>query len=165
MIELRRATAEDAGLLARTRRIVWEETYRGIYPDSMLDDYDVQAYTLRDRKRIEDPEHHFYLFFDDGVCIGYFSFGPYNHGIYKDFDLCLNNLYILRQYKGRGLGSVAFEVLRRYCAERGIRKFFCGCHVRNLPARSFYEHMGGIPGDAPVPDDIIHYEFCAEVLP
>lgn len=154
----------DAHLLAVTRRIVWEETYRGIYPDEMLDDYDAAFYTERDARRISDPRHSYYLFMDGESCIGYFSFGPYNFGTYKDFALCLNNLYIRNGYKGLGLGKQAFVVIREYCAEQGIEKFFCGCNAHNHPAIGFYRHMGGIQGDEPQftenkSDDIIHFEF------
>lgn len=164
MIELRKATAADALLLAQTRRIVWEETYRGIYPDAMLDGYDVQFYANRDRERLEHPAHHFYLFMEGTVCVGYFSFGPYNFGSYKDFDLCLNNLYIRNGYKGLGLGKQAFACIRRHCTDQGISKFFCGCNAHNAPAIGFYKHMGGMQGNEPEApenksDDIIHFEF------
>lgn len=164
MVKLRKAAPEDAYLLAWTRHIVWQETYRGIYPDKMLDEYDVSAYARRDRERIENPEHHYYLFLDGEDCIGYFSFGPYNFGSYKDFELCLNNLYIRNGYKGMGLGRQAFGVIRQYCREQGIPKFFCGCNAHNAPAIAFYRHMGGIQGDNPEAhenksDDIIHFEF------
>lgn len=164
VIELRKATPADALLLAKTRRIVWEETYRGIFPDEMLDGYDIAFYANRDRERLGDPAQHFYLYMDGETCVGYFSYGPYNHGQYKDFDLCLNNLYIRRGYQGRGLGKRAFACLREYAKEQGISKFFCGCNAHNTPATEFYRHMGGIQGDTPrrhgsKSDDIIHFEF------
>ena len=39
-VEFRRASPEDARLLAETRRRAWDTTYRGIYPDAMIDEYD-----------------------------------------------------------------------------------------------------------------------------
>ena len=164
MIELRKAAPEDAALLAMTRRIVWLETYRGIYPDEMLDEYDMAYYTRRDRRRIEDPNHHYFLFFNGEECAGYFSYGPYNYGTYKDFELCLNDLYIRREYKGMGLGKAAFTNILAFCREAGISRFFCGCNANNRPAIAFYCHMGGVQGDEPfadVPkhDQIIHFEF------
>lgn len=164
MIELRQAVAADALLIAQTRRLVWEETYRGIYPDEMLDAYDVAFYANRDKNRISDPAHHYYLFMEDETCVGYFSFGPYNFGSYKDFDLCLNNLYIRSSHQGMGLGRRAFDCLRVYCRDQGVSKFFCGCNAHNRPAIDFYIHMGGVPGDTPAfhankSDDIIHFEF------
>lgn len=163
-ITVKKAVPKDAGILAQTRQIVWEETYRGIYPDTMLDEYDTNFHAQKDRNRMEIPEHSYYLFMHGSKCVGYFSFGPYNYGTYKDFTLCLNNLYILKDYQGRGLGKHAFAILRNYAAEQGIDKFFCGCNAHNFPAQGFYRHMGGQVGNISTghlnkSDDIIHFEF------
>ena len=163
-VTIRRANQKDAHIIAATRRLVWEETYRGIYPDDKLDHYDLSAYTRRDFNRIGIPGYNYYLFMDEDRCVGYFSFGPYHHGTYKDFPVCLNHLYIRKSHQGRGLGKLAFATIRKYCGEQGINKFFCGCNANNLPAMSFYRHMGGMEGDQPrqdVPkmDQIVHFEF------
>ena len=92
-ITVRKACAEDAPLLTSTRRLAWEQVYRGIYPDEKLDQYDFDHHLTRDSALLSDPEQHYFLFLDDDRCIGYFSYGPYNYGTYKDFKLCLNSLY------------------------------------------------------------------------
>lgn len=164
MVTVQKASPQDAKFVTATRRIVWEQTYRGIYPDSMLEDYDYDRHLKRDTDLISSPHQHYYLFMDGEECIGYMSFGPYNYGTYKDFCLCLNSLYICEGYKGHGLGKQAFSILRQYAARQGIPKFFCGCNVHNLPAQSFYRHMGGVAGDISTghenpSEDIIHFEF------
>lgn len=164
MIELKKASVADAVLIAETRRIVWQETYQGIYPDRMWEDYDLQTYAAHDAQRICEPGENYYVYLDENRCVGYFSFGPYHHGSYKDFRVCLNHLYIRKTYRGRGLGKLAFSTIQRYCAQQGIDKFFCGCNANNLPAMAFYRHMGGVEGDEPrtdVPkmDQIVHFEF------
>lgn len=129
-----------------------------------MNDYDPERYALHDRERIGQPDENYYLFLNEDECVGYFSFGPYHHGTYKDFALCLNHLYIRKHFRKKGLGGIAFSVVHEYCRQRGIEKFFCGCNANNLPAIAFYTHMGGIAGDSPrldVPktDQIIHFEF------
>lgn len=54
-VEFRRASPEDARLLAETRRRAWDTTYRGIYPDAMIDEYDLEAHTARDAARHRRP--------------------------------------------------------------------------------------------------------------
>ena len=164
VIELKKASALDAIKIAETRRIVWKETYPGIYPEHMWENYDLQAYAIHDAKRITQPGENYYVFLDGDRCEGYFSFGPYHPGRYKDYPVCLNHLYIRKSHQGRGLGKLAFATIRKYCGEQGINKFFCGCNANNLPAMSFYRHMGGMEGDQPrqdVPkmDQIVHFEF------
>ncbi len=130
----------------------------------MWEDYDIASYAQHDAHRIAEPGENYYVFFDGEDCIGYFSFGPYHHGSYKDFSLCLNHLYICKSHQRQGLGRWAFTTLREYCSTRGIEKFFCGCNANNFPAMAFYRHMDGIQGDeaaldVPPKDQILHFEF------
>ncbi len=163
-IACRKAIAADAQTIVRVRSIIWKETYQGIYSDDILENYDLASSEARFAARIADPAHNIYLYFDGEDCIGYFATGPSNFGSYKDFDLCLNNLYICKEYKGKGLGRRAFTVIAEDCKTRGIDKFFCGCNYHNTPAMAFYAHMGGKMGDTPQfhdnkADDIVHFEF------
>ncbi|MBE6984123.1 MAG: GNAT family N-acetyltransferase [Ruminococcaceae bacterium] len=145
MIYFKKATYDDLPTLAATRQKVWATTYRGIYADEMIDHFDHAWHIARDRRRMEDPKQDFYLVMDDDVCVGYFYFGT-PHVDYKDFTFCLNSLYFLREYRGRGLGRRVFNFVRSVCRERGIDKFFNGCNVHNLPAQGFYRKMGGVVG-------------------
>ena len=161
---LRKASVEDVDLITATRKTVWEQTYRGIYPDHKIDQYDYTCHRNRDGTLLSDPSHHYFLFMEGDRCVGYFSYGPYNYGTYKNYSLCLNNLYVLDGYKGRGLGTMAFALLRDYARERGIDGFFCGCNAHNEKAQGFYRYMGGIPGQISIghddkSEDIIHFEF------
>lgn len=156
--------ADAAELMARTRQQVWTETYRGIYSDRKIDDYDLDFYTARDRGRMLDPRQTFYLAMDGGRCVGYFHYGPPHIPPYKDFALCLNSLYFLKEYKGQGLGKRVFAHLRHVCRERGLDKFFCQCNCHNLPAQGFYVKMGGIltvcdDGHEDNAQDQLTYEF------
>lgn len=164
VIERKRAQISDAVVIAQARQQVWQQTYRGIYSDTKLNCYDIASYAAADQVKLMDRRNHYYLFLDGDACVGYFSFGPYHYGSYKDFTLCLNHLYILDGYKGRGLGRIAFQTIIDHCKHNGIQKFFCGCNANNHPALSFYSHMGGVEGDMPnlsLPkeDQIIHFEF------
>ncbi len=165
-IIFRRAGTADAALLSRTRQKAWAATYRGIYPDEWIDNYDFAAQQARERARLEDPEYHAYaaMDMDKAVCAGYFSYGPPLHGAYKDFALCLNSLYFLPEYQRRGLGSRVFALLRQRARENGLDRFFCGCNLHNRPARRFYEAMGGRIGrtDGGHPnraEDQVYFEF------
>lgn len=114
-VEFRCARAEDARLLAETRRRAWDTTYRGIYPDAMIDEYDLEAHTARDAARIADPANAVFLAMDGAECVGYFTYGPYTYGRYKDFALCLNSLFFLPGYRRMGLGRRAFAQLTEFC--------------------------------------------------
>ena len=154
----------DAPLLTATRQKVWNATYRGIYPDEMIDDYAFEAHLARDVKRITDPENTVWLAMDGDDCVGYLYVGPCGYGRYKDFDFCLNSLYFLPPYQKMGLGRMALAMTAAECRRRGFDKFFCGCSTHNRNARAFYEHMGGILGKVSdghqnKAEDQAYYEF------
>lgn len=145
MIVFKRADYDDLPILAATRQKVWATTYRGIYPDEKIDHFDHNWHIARDRRRMEDPKQEYYLVMDGDACVGYFYYGT-PHVDYKDFIFCLNSLYFLPEYRGKGLGRRVFDLLHKVCAERGIDKFFNGCNIHNLPAQAFYLKMGGVVG-------------------
>ena len=158
------AAEADAPILAATRQRVWAATYRGIYPDEMIDAYDLDFHTARDRKRICDPDNTVWLAMDGADCVGYLYVGPCGYGPYKNFEFCLNSLYFLPAYQDRGLGKQAFVLTRTECARRGFHKFFCGCSAHNQKARGFYEHMGGVLGRQSLghenrAEDQVYYDF------
>ena len=106
-----------------------------------------------------------YLVMDGGQCAGYFSYGAASHGGYKDFSFCLNSLYLLPPYQHMGLGRRIFAQVRQAARERKLDSFFCGCNVHNLPARRFYEKMGGVVGEIDdghenLAENQMYFEFC-----
>lgn len=164
MVEFYVAEQEDAPMLARTRQKVWNATYRGIYPDEMIDQYDLALFTERDRKRISNPGNKVWLAMDEGSCVGYLVVGSCGFGSYKDFDFCLNSLYLLPPYQKIGLGKRAFELTVAECCRRGFDSFFCSCNPHNHNAMGFYAHMGGVLGKLVLDhenraEDMAYFEF------
>ena len=169
-VVFREAVPSDAPVLTDTRRKAWGSTYRGIYPDEMIDNFDFACYLARDVKRIEDPEQLVYLLMDGDTCGGYLCIGPPAWGAYKDFGFCLNALYILPPYQGQGFGRQAFALTAAECRRRGFQKFFCGCNAHNHKARNFYGHMGGHLGAARLghrnpAEDQVYFEFALNLEP
>ena len=64
---IRRAAVTDAELLAETRRSAWDATYRGIYPDAWIDEYNLAEQTQRERARLEQTDYMAYLVMDGVV--------------------------------------------------------------------------------------------------
>lgn len=131
------AKETDAAAISRLRREIWDSTYRGIYPDGLIDDYDFSGHVQRDAERIKNPVFTVYLIKDEDRPIGYFNIemrgAPY-----------IQSLYILKAYQGRGIGKKAFALMREYCKTRGFSSFTCHCNAHNTKARGFYEALGGV---------------------
>ncbi|MBO4563175.1 MAG: GNAT family N-acetyltransferase [Clostridia bacterium] len=130
------AEADDARLISCLRQRVWSETYRGIYPDSAIDDFDYKTHEARDIARIEDPAFRVYVIYDGAAPVGYLYFADRGR-------VHVQSLYLIKTCRRRGIGSAAFEMIRRYCRGKGYRTFTCNCNAHNSPALAFYAKMGG----------------------
>ena len=160
-IQFRPATASDAAVITQLRRTIWSTTYRGIYPDAEIDQYDTARHLRRDLARISDPSSRVYLIMDGDMAIGYLYF-QHETGVH------IQSLYVLRAYQRRGVGRMAFEIVQAYCRAQGLPGFTCNCNAHNRNARAFYERLGGTvvgedTGHANLQEDQITYVFpvCA----
>ena len=164
MIEFRRAALSDAATIASVRQKAWDATYRGIYPDEMIDDYDLSRHTHREEERLRNGNYRCYLVMDNGDCVGYFAYGIIREGVWKDFTFRLHSLYILPEYQGSGLGRIIFTQVRADCLKLGMGRMYLDCHPANDNALHFYRHMGGIvtyinTGHQNPCEDECHIEF------
>ncbi len=123
--------AEEAEDLARMRQRCWDSTYRGIYPDAMIDNFDLAWHCRQDRRRMEDPGFRVCWIQTGGHRAGYLIFR-------LGKPLWLQSLYLLPEYRRRGLGRAALARLG------AMGEFFCQCDPENHPALAFYREMGGV---------------------
>lgn len=137
MITFRKAEPADAAMLSRLRRQVWDETYRGIYPDEVIDGFDYARHEESSLKKILNPDMEMYVIGEGDTPVGYFSF------IHKEIPHVMQ-LYMIKTHRGRGAGKTALGIVRAYCKDNGAPAFTLNCNEHNLPARAFYEHMGGV---------------------
>ena len=158
-VTFKKAEPTDAPLLAATRQKAWAATYRGIYPDEMIDQYDLERYTAKDRERLQDPKRETYLLLDGEACVGYFSYGANARGKF-----CLYSIYLLPEYQRKGIGRAMMRQVASACREGGEASFYCDCQPQNVRARRFYEAMGGnliwfSPRHQNRAEDSCRYEF------
>ena len=127
---------EDVPEIIALRHQIWGTTYRGIYPDDMIDNFDWAWHQEKELLRINDPAYSVYLLQKDDQNIGYLT-------ISRTDGIVLQSLYILSEYQRQGIGRAAFDFIKAYCREHGAKFFTCHCVPENLNARAFYEKMGG----------------------
>lgn len=136
MIEFVAATQSDAQTISKLRQKVWSTTYRGIFPDEMIDQFDYSWHEERDLARIRSGDYMVCCITASGESIGYVIVGT------KE-PLVLQSLYILPEYQRHGIGRMVFAWIRNYCKNNGIAAFICHCHPENKNALAFYQKMGG----------------------
>ena len=157
-IEFILANEEAAKIIAELRREIWGTTYRGIYSDERIDNFNYEEHRQRDLQRIQNPSYHVYLIIDIDNPIGYFAFLT-TETVY------IQSLYIRQEYQRQGIRKQAFALIREYCKAHGLDKFTCNCNSHNYSAQDFYCSMGGTiikrnEGHDDKYDDQITFEFC-----
>lgn len=136
MISFIPAKPGDEVTLGRLRQQCWAATYRGVYPDDMIDQFDFAWHARHDLARIQSGRFDVSLIVDDGQPIGYMTV---QHGTPP----LLYSLYLLPDHQHRGVGRMAFARMRDHCISREQPFFLCHCQPENVNAIAFYVHMGG----------------------
>jgi len=143
---IRAATPADACAIARVHVQAWQETYRGLVPDAMLDALSVKRNTGMWETIIGqgEPTITQVLEAHDGI-IGFGSAGKA-----RDAKLAasgeVTSIYLLDRVKRRGLGRALFGSLLGALAARGHASAGLWVLVENHGTRRFYEALGGRVG-------------------
>jgi len=144
MITIRTAAVRDAEDIAAVHFTSWDETYRGLMPDAMIDGFSIEKRAAMWRDALErDPQvHSVYVATDyDGRIIGFAAGGP---GGNSDFaaDGEVYALYVLRAAQRRGTGRALMAALAARLLERGHFKAGLWVLRDNASGRGFYERLG-----------------------
>ena len=163
----RKARPGDGKLIAQLRQTIWQSTYRGIYPDAMLDRFDFDWHIQRDEARIADPHTQVFLIEEENQPVGYLIYGIQEPCVYKDFTLHLHSLYLLPACQRHGIGRQAMEKVFAYGRQLGIKKFYNQCQPQNAGAMTFYSQMGGRIGyesldNENIVEDTVCFEYEIE---
>ena len=136
MIQFTPAQPGDECILGQLRQQCWAATYRGIYPDDMLDHFDFAWHAKHDRARINNPNFDVCIIRDSDTPIGYMV-------IRHSEPPLLYSLYLIPMYQRRGIGKAAFDRMVAYCHEHSLSYFLCDCQPENSNAIAFYQRMKG----------------------
>jgi ribosomal protein S18 acetylase RimI-like enzyme len=142
------AGPEDAEALADVHVRAWRETYQGLLPDSYLARMSVPVHARRFRSALLKPgEHEATLAAADrDGLVGYAAGGPSRAKRLGEAEI--TTLYVVRRAQGHGLGRELVRGLARVFAANGATSLMISVLRDNIPARGFYEHLGG-KGEAP----------------
>lgn len=139
---IRPAIYEDCQELSKLKREIWETTYRGIYPNEKIDNYDYMENELKFKNFINNPCQQLYVVSDKTQIVAYIEFGkPFRP--FKDYSQEIGLFYIKKDYQRHGIGKVLFNLVLNYIKTTNVNEFFISCHKYNINARKFYEKMGG----------------------
>ncbi|KAG0645693.1 putative N-acetyltransferase [Hyphodiscus hymeniophilus] len=141
-VSIREAVIQDAEELARVHILAWQETYRGIAPQSVLDSLDVNARIDSWKTWLNQEDHKAFVAVVDGNICGFIRGGPVKQPVRDpSFDAELYAINIIGDAKGKGTGRELVHHLVETLRPMGLSKMVVWVLAEN-PSRRFYERLG-----------------------
>jgi ribosomal protein S18 acetylase RimI-like enzyme len=139
---VRPATLSDADGVARAHVQAWRESYRELIPQATLDALSVEKRAAQWRHTLGNPDRATFVAEDDGAVCGFVSGGGILwSGLSTGSEV--SALYLVDAFKRRGIGRTLFHAELTALAGRGFTSAGLWVLSGNVPARRFYEAMGG----------------------
>jgi GNAT superfamily N-acetyltransferase len=141
---IRRAREADLGGLSKVFDASWREAYRGLIPGVALErliasrDRAWWRGALRRGRPIAVVE-------TADLVVGYAAYGR-TRSRALGTEAEIDELYLLPEYQGLGLGRRLFRAVRNDLADHGLTQLGVWSLEENDRAGTFYEGLGGKPG-------------------
>ena len=141
-MNIRRATIDDAAALARLHIDSWRSAYRGLVPDSHLDNLDYDRRAERFRESLAGQLEETHLVEQDGDMLGFLTLGACRD---EDLDQETSGeiwgIYLAPEHWRKGVGGQLCRYGERILESRAYRIATLWVLAGNDQARRFYEAM------------------------
>ena len=143
-VSYREAAPADAAMVAAMFAASFVDTFAHLYRAEDLEQFLAQAGAEAFRAQIEDHRYAFRLAFDSGRLIGFVKLGPPELPVddVPPDTVDLDQLYVLKEWQGRGVATTLMDWALATAAGRGARHIHLSVYVDNHRARRFYERYG-----------------------
>ena len=132
-MKVRKAVPEDSNIVGEVHSAAWKSAYRGIFPDEYIDGDTPSKRASEFLESIKDDRCSYYLLEEDGHAAGIVK-------TYEENDtLEIESIYILDEYRGKGIGREFMEYIKTYRPQKCISLWVLEV---NAKARRFYENNG-----------------------
>jgi len=136
---IRKADINDARQIAELNVRTWNDAYKGLIPQDLLDARRVDDKRIADWQKTIQNGNLITLVYDDGQIQGYLCAGPHRDDIGIACELYA--IYVKTDNQKKGIGSLLFDEYRRLINNQPFYLYM----LTGNPASSFYQKMGGKP--------------------
>lgn len=144
MLGFRYADKSDSYILAYIHVNSWRSAYKGIIPDEILDNMDMEKRKAYFDRVIENKSENNVIAFKDNEVTGYMTFG---HCRDDDKDSSfgeIRGIYLLPEFWHQGIGSKLINWGINVLNDMGYKNICLWVLEENLQAREFYKKQGFI---------------------
>ncbi|HEK9100395.1 GNAT family N-acetyltransferase [Bacillus pfraonensis] len=132
---VRDMNAKDIAVVQNVAKVAWHDTYKGIIPQGIQDEFLERAYSNEMMKRRMEHSHIFVAEIDDQI-VGFANFSPIKYQNEAE----LGAIYILPGHQGKGVGTALLQ--RGITLLEGVRKIYIHVEAANEKGKCFYEAKG-----------------------
>lgn len=146
-LTVRNAAPKDASAIAAVHVQAWREAYADLLPAEMLAGLSVDVRAASWDRILTAPADTITLVAEvAGEIVGFGNAGEQRDAdlLARGFDGEIRALYLLADHQRRGLGGQLFRSLAHRLIDQGRRTASLWVLRENLPARSFYQALGGL---------------------
>lgn len=145
-IKIRRIDINDAPSLSIIARQTFYDTFTGTCTEEDMQGFLEHYYSVEQLSKELLDEETFCFFVDvDGVPVGYLQFKE-NYDSFPEIKkwkaLELKRIYVLNEYKGKGIAQKLMDFFLEFAAENKYEVVWLGVWEHNLRAQKFYEKYG-----------------------
>lgn len=145
MTIIRPAAVQDSEGIAYVHVTAWQDTYRGLLPDSVLETLSVERRSRQWRETLRDPEnpyHSISVAENDRQLVGFVNYGREREGD-QEYEGELFAIYVLKNFRGQGLGHRLVQSAANGLLALNFVSMLVWVLADN-PYQRFYERLGGM---------------------
>jgi len=142
MYKIRRADVNDARILGEIHSQSWKVAYKGIVPDSVLDNINADKRQKYFEKALSEKGEEDTLIFKDDKAVGFMCIGKCRDEDKDDTYGEIWGMYLLPEYWNQGIGTYLINYGLNELKSRNYKKATLWVLEENINARKFYEKIG-----------------------
>lgn len=139
---IRLATIHDCEELSILKQKMWNDTYRGIYSDSKIDNFDYAEHKKGFEKLVQSDKVQLFTATENDEIVAYMSCGEIQRK-FSNYTHEIGLLYVRKDFQHMGLGRMLFNLGKQELKKSNVKEFIISCNKYNLNAQKFYSKMGG----------------------
>ena len=138
MINFRKANEKDIGLIRELAEKSWNAAYKDILKKDQIDYMLAEMYSEEVvLSQIKSSNYQFYFMEKEQISAGFLGFE--NH--YEENTTKLHRIYLLKDFKGKGLGKLALKFLKEKVSAVSDHRIILNVNKNNA-AQKVYESQG-----------------------
>ena len=138
MVTFKETTEKGIPLIRTLAEKSWKSSYKEILSTEQIDYMLQNMYSAEEiLSHLENPNYHYFIIEENSIPAGFIGFE--NH--YEEKTTKLHRIYLLQDFKGKGLGKAALQFLKEKVSEASDNRIILNVNKNNA-AQKMYESQG-----------------------